>query len=72
MQQQEVRAAPCHSGKKIGKALEERRIVSKLAASNRVAQWAYGQTEAAHALTWLRVDAIVPLAPEWRALLEGR
>jgi hypothetical protein len=56
-------------GEQIGKALEERGIVSQLAASNRVAQWAYAQTEAAHGLTWLKADVMVPLAPEWRSLL---
>jgi hypothetical protein len=45
-------------GDQIGKALEERGIVSQLGASNRVAQWAYGQTEAAHGLTWLKADEI--------------
>jgi hypothetical protein len=56
-------------GGQIGNALEERGIVSQLAASNRVAQCAYGQTEAAHGLTWLRADELVPLSQEWRALL---
>jgi 5-methylcytosine-specific restriction endonuclease McrA len=56
-------------GDQIGKALEERGIVSQLAASNRVAQWAYDQTEAAGGLTWLKADEMVPLAPEWRGLL---
>jgi hypothetical protein len=51
-------------GEQIGKALEERGIVSQLAASNRVTQWAYGQTEAAHGLTWSRAVEVVPLAPE--------
>ena len=37
-------------------------------ASNRVAYWAYAQTEAAGGLTWLRADELVPLAVEWRAL----
>ena len=59
-------------GDQIGKALEERGIVSQLLASNRVAQWAYGQTEAAHGLTWSRADEMVPLAPEWRTLLAAR
>jgi hypothetical protein len=59
-------------GGQIGQALEERGIVSQLAASNRVAQWVYGQTEAANGLTWLRADEMVPLAPGWRALLEER
>jgi hypothetical protein len=35
-------------------ALEERGIVSELAASNKVAKWAYEQTEAAGGLTWLK------------------
>ena len=58
-------------GEQIGKALEERGIVSQLAASNRVAQWAYSQTEAAHGLTWLKADEMVPLAAGWRKLLEA-
>src|SRR5215467_10505682 len=58
-------------GEQIGKALEERGIVSQLAASHRLAQWAYAQTEAAHGLTWLRADEMVPLSPGWRKLLEA-
>jgi hypothetical protein len=54
---------------RIGKALEERGIVSQVAASNRVAEWAYSQTEAANGLTWLKADEMVPLSAEWRALL---
>jgi hypothetical protein len=50
-------------------ALEQRGIVAELAASNRIAEWAYAQTEAAHGLTWLRGDEMVPLATEWRRLL---
>jgi hypothetical protein len=48
--------------------MEERGIISQLMASNRVAQWAYAQTEAATGLTWLRADELVPLNAEWRAL----
>jgi len=43
--------------------------VGELATSNRVAQWAYAQTEAAHGLTWLRADEMVPLAAAWRDLI---
>jgi hypothetical protein len=42
-------------------ALVEGGIVAELGASNRVAEWAYGQTEAEHGLTWLRADEMVPL-----------
>jgi 5-methylcytosine-specific restriction endonuclease McrA len=55
-------------GDEIGAAMEQRGIVSELAASNRVAQWAYAQTEAAHGLTWLRADKLESLAAEWRSL----
>jgi 5-methylcytosine-specific restriction endonuclease McrA len=55
-------------GDQIGTAMEERGIVSELAASNRVAQWAYAQTESAGGLTWLRADELVPLAVGWRSL----
>ena len=48
--------------------LDERGIVSELAASNRVAQWAYAQAESAGGLTWLRADELVPLAVGWRSL----
>jgi HNH endonuclease len=58
-------------GQQIGAALEERGIVSELAATRRVAQWAYGQTEAAGGLTWLRADEMVPLRSDWRELLAG-
>lgn len=55
-------------GDQIGDAMEERGCISELAASNRVAQWAYEQTAAAGGLTWLRADEMVPLAAEWRTL----
>jgi hypothetical protein len=41
-------------GAQLGDALGQHGIVGELATSNRVAQWAYAQTEAAHGLTWLR------------------
>lgn len=57
-----------HYGDQIGAAMEERGIVSELAASNRVAQWAYAQAESAGGLTWLRSDELVPLAVGRRGL----
>lgn len=53
----------------IVEALGQRGIVSELAVSNSVAQWAYNQTEAASGLTWLRKDEMVPLDAGWRMLL---
>ena len=41
-------------GAQLGDALGRHGIVGELAPSNRVAQWAYAQTEAARGLTWLR------------------
>ena len=34
--------------------------------TNRIAHWAYAQTEGAGGLTWLRGDELVALSPEWR------
>jgi hypothetical protein len=56
-------------GEQIASELSRRGVVSALPVSNRVAQWAYAQTEAAKGLTWLRGDDMVPLAAEWRKLL---
>ena len=56
-------------GEQIRAALEDRGIVSQLGASNRVAAWAYAQTEAAGGLTWLRGDDMIPLDASWRGLL---
>ena len=56
-------------GEQIGRALKERGIISELAASNRVVQWAYEQTEAAGGLTWLRGDEMLALDSGWRNLL---
>ena len=53
----------------IGAELEERGMVGRLTASKRVAEWAYGQTEAAGGLTWLRADEMVTLTSAWRAIL---
>ena len=44
-------------------------IVSELAVSNRVAHWAYAQTDAAGGLTWVRGDEMVALEAGWRAAL---
>jgi hypothetical protein len=56
-------------GDQIGNALEERGVISELAASNRVAHWAYAQTEAANGLTWLKSNELVALRADWRRLL---
>jgi len=58
-----------HAVGALGDALGQHGIVAELATSNRVAQWAYAQTEAAHGLTWLRADEMVPLAAAWRDLI---
>lgn len=59
-------------GSQLTDALQQRGVVAELAASNRVAEWAYAQTEAVTGLTWLRADEMVPLAAEWRAMLTIR
>jgi 5-methylcytosine-specific restriction endonuclease McrA len=56
-------------GEQIAAELEEHGFISELAVSNRVAQWAYGQTEAAGGLTWLRADEMVKLPSSWRNYL---
>jgi hypothetical protein len=56
-------------GAQLGTELERRGVVSELGASQRVAQWAYEQTEAATGLAWARADVMVPLTPDWRDLL---
>ena len=57
-------------GDQIRAALEERGMVSELAASNRVAHWAYSQTEAASGLTWVKADELVPIGVDWRRLFQ--
>jgi 5-methylcytosine-specific restriction endonuclease McrA len=52
-------------GVEITSMLKEQ-LPSDLATANRVAYWAYSQTEIAHGVTWLRGDELVPLSPEWR------
>jgi hypothetical protein len=44
-------------------------ITANLAASERIAHWAYAQTEAANGLTWLRGEELIPLASSWRSQL---
>ena len=58
-----------HCGPQLCGALEQHGIVAELTVSNRVAQWAYAQTEAAQGLTWLRADEMVPLGAEWRGVM---
>jgi hypothetical protein len=53
-------------GDQIGNAMKERGIIAELTISNRVAQWAYEQTENSNGLTWVRGDELVQLTPEWR------
>ncbi len=56
-------------GGQLGEALERRGLVAEIAASRRIAEWAYSQTEAVRDFTWVRADEMIPLAPEWRELL---
>ncbi len=58
-------------GNQICETLQECRNLAELPASNQVAQWAYGQAEAASALTWLRGDEMVALDARWRNLLRS-
>jgi hypothetical protein len=37
-----------------------------LPCTNRIAFWAYSQTEAAQGLTWLKGDELIALSHEWR------
>jgi hypothetical protein len=53
-------------GGQIAEALKERGIIADLAASNRVAEWAYAQAAEVHGLTWLKADQMVPLDRGWR------
>jgi hypothetical protein len=55
-------------GDQIGNAMKERGIVAELTVSNRVAQWAYQQTENANGLTWIRGAELVPLGSAWKTL----
>ena len=56
-------------GDQLRDALEPRGLITDLAASKRVAAWAYAQTEAAGGLTWVKADEMVPLTKEWRELV---
>lgn len=58
-------------GDQLRDALEQRGVIAALAASNRVVNWAYAQTEAVGGLTWWRADGMVPLEKGWRALIAG-
>jgi hypothetical protein len=59
-------------GDQLRDALAECGLVAELSASKRIAEWAYGQTEAAQGLTWLRADEMVPLNRNWRSLLRSK
>lgn len=52
-------------GEAIEAALNEQ-LPCDLACTNRIAYWAYEQTESAHGLTWLRADELLQLSSEWR------
>jgi hypothetical protein len=44
-------------------------MVSDLGTTNRIASWAYAQTESAHGLTWLGGTTLTELDSGWRTLL---
>jgi hypothetical protein len=52
----------------IGTALKDQ-LPCDLQCTNRIARWAYEQTETARGLTWIRGDELVPLSREWRKYL---
>jgi hypothetical protein len=52
-------------GSEIASELKDR-FPCDLECANRIAFWAYAQTEAAQGLTWLRGDELLPLSLEWR------
>jgi hypothetical protein len=56
-------------GAEIQLAFERKGIVSQNEASNRVAFWAYAQTEVIGGLTWIGGDDMEPLGSGWRELL---
>ena len=58
-------------GDQIAEGLTRQGIISELTASNCVAQWAYGQTEVARGLTWLRKGEMVPLDARWREFFKA-
>ncbi len=58
-------------GGQINAALEEKGIVTQLAASNQVARWAYTEAEEASALTWLQKDKMIVLDAGWRGLFDA-
>jgi 5-methylcytosine-specific restriction endonuclease McrA len=58
-------------GVQITDEMQRRGVVAELVVSERVAHWAYAQTEAANGLTWVRADEMVTLAAEWRQLLKA-
>jgi hypothetical protein len=61
-------ATPGYGGEITG-ALRDQLAVD-LGCSIRIAQWAYGQTEAAGGLTWVRREELEPLSAEWRVYFE--
>lgn len=56
-------------GEQITKALNAK-LPCDLMSANRIAYWAYAQTEAASGLTWLRGDGLLRLSPDWRSQLD--
>ena len=63
--------AGCTSGWGSGLQPPTNKGARRLLVSNRVAQWAYAQTEAVGGLTWLQADDMVPLDSRWRDLVVG-
>lgn len=55
-------------GSEMTAALKDR-LPCDLECTNRIAFWAYAQTETAQGLTWLQGDELLPLSLEWRSHL---
>ena len=47
----------------------QNKLTCDLSCANRIARWAYQQTEKAGGLTWLRGDELLALSPEWCKLV---
>ena len=56
-------------GPELEKFYAEKKLVHDERASREIARWAYSQVEATHGHVWMQGDALVELAPDWRALL---
>lgn len=60
----------CGNGEMLAKEFDRNKVAHDLNIANRIAFWAYSQTNAVNGLTWRDDNVLVPLGEEWETILD--